>query len=257
LALGLLLVTASAALAWPEGPFTEVNISGPGIDGTATITGAGLGGMTLDNFTDYSTAIAAPTQLGAAYELHRHFIHESGQPWDFDRVIYYFDPAGGPGYVFYAQAIGYGPSHHQGRWFRATGQSVEIMRGILTPLGAWSAAVAATGGAFAEKEAAASRPDAAVPAIRSLPTTVYAVAAITALAAAGMLLYTGKRRHGVTSVPRAASSGGRWEGRPWTPNRSVPDGATPPVLISSQGRRFFGSLACTQSAICRSVFPMG
>jgi hypothetical protein len=179
-ALVMAMMTAGAALAWPVEPFSEVEVSGPGIEGVAVVTGDSLGGMTIENFTDFSNTVEAPAQLGAAYALHRYFWDETGQLWDFDRVIYTFDPAGGPGYVFYEEGVGFEPSHNEGKWFRATPQAAEIMRGILTPLGAWPAAVAATGGVFAPVEVAAAQPAIAQPATNA--AIVMTLAALLGLA---------------------------------------------------------------------------
>ena len=71
--------------------------------------------------------------MGVSYELHRYFKNEEGTLWDFDRVRYYSDPAGGRGYVEYVQAIGYDadPSYPEGLWFRATPAADAMLTRVL------------------------------------------------------------------------------------------------------------------------------
>src|SRR5262245_52973134 len=97
---GLLPLISGSDCAWPDQPFATFEITGPGLNGVATITDAELlkpitigGFMELDHFLD------KPEGLGQGYELHRYFLNRDGSWWDFDRVMYYPDPAGGPGYV--------------------------------------------------------------------------------------------------------------------------------------------------------------
>lgn len=117
----MLALPIHVAWAWPDEPFAKIEISGPGINGVATITDAErLGPMTIEGFMDFSRSIPEPQGLGEGYELHRYFLNKDGSWWDFDRVMYYPDPAGGPGYVQYLEGIGYGPAHNSGNWFRVT-----------------------------------------------------------------------------------------------------------------------------------------
>lgn len=128
----LLALTAGAAWAWPEEPFARIDISGPGINGVASVTDAELlKPMTIGGFMDFSRSLPEPQGLAEGYELHRYFLNADGSYWDFDRVMYYPDPAGGPGYVNYLEGIGYGPAHNAGKWFRATPEGEAAMQNIL------------------------------------------------------------------------------------------------------------------------------
>jgi len=132
LALALLVLTTASALAWPDAPFAKIEITGPAINGVATITGDLLSGMTIQNFMGGDT-IEKPARLGPVTELHRYFTHEDGTLWDFDRVRYYADPDGGRGYVEYVEGIGYSPWNN-GHWFRATAAADATMVSILASL---------------------------------------------------------------------------------------------------------------------------
>ena len=94
-----------------------------------------LGGMTIEGFSDFSQFVEQPEQLGEGYELHRYFKNADGTYWDFDRVRYYPDPAGGRGYVYYAEGIGYSPAWNAGKWFRATPEGDLTMQRILQSFG--------------------------------------------------------------------------------------------------------------------------
>lgn len=118
------------AWAWPEEPFAQIELSGPTLTGITTFTSEALDGMTIQNFMS-GDRIQQPTQLGPMYELHRYVLHKGGRLWDFDRVRYYTDPAGGLGYVEYVEAIGYGPSAHEGQWFRATAHADATMARLI------------------------------------------------------------------------------------------------------------------------------
>ena len=128
----LLALTTGIAWAWPEEPFAKIEISGPGITGIATITEAELlKSMTIGGFMNYDRYITEPQGLGEGYELHRYFLNKDGSWWDFDRVMYYSDPAGGPGYVKYLEGIGYGPAHNAGYWFRVTPEGEAAWQAIM------------------------------------------------------------------------------------------------------------------------------
>ena len=135
--LTLLVLATGTVLAWPEQPFAKIDISGPGINGVASITDPDLlAPMTITGFMDFTQTIPEPQNVGAGYELHRYFKHEDGTYWDFDRVRYYPDPSGGRGYVFYEEGIGYGPAHNAGQWFHATPEGDTAMQRILAPVAA-------------------------------------------------------------------------------------------------------------------------
>jgi hypothetical protein len=128
----LLALTTGVAWAWPEQPFARIDISGPGINGVASVTDPDLlKPMTIGGFMDFSRSLPEPQGLGEGYELHRYFLNADGSDWDFDRVMYYADPAGGPGYVKYLEGVGYGPAHNAGLWFRVTPEGEAAMQNIL------------------------------------------------------------------------------------------------------------------------------
>lgn len=130
-ALLLLLFTASAALAWPEGPPDKVTISGPGIKGTVEIVGRdNLEGLGPEQFFDFSRTVTTTPQGSNYYEVVR-YIKGFGPSGAFDRLRYYPGRAGSSGYVHYMEAIGYGPSHHVDQWFYATAQGDATMAKLL------------------------------------------------------------------------------------------------------------------------------
>lgn len=130
-----LALTTGVAWAWPEDSFGKIDIRGPGIEGVASVTDAGLlSPMTIEGFMNFSRAVAEPEGLGQGYELHRYFRNKDGSWMDFDRVMYYPDPAGGPGYVQYLEGIAYSPSQHAGRWYRATPAGEAAWQAILTAI---------------------------------------------------------------------------------------------------------------------------
>jgi hypothetical protein len=137
----LLAITTGVAWAWPDEPFARIDIRGPGIQGVASITDAELlRPMTIDGFMSFDRNLPQPEGLGEGYELHRYFVNQDGSLWDFDRVMYYPDPAGGPGYVNYLEGIGYGPVWNAGNWFRVTPAGEAAWQAIMTSIAASASA---------------------------------------------------------------------------------------------------------------------
>lgn len=133
----MLALPPHMAWAWPEEPFAKIEISGPGLNGVATITEAELlGPMTIEGFMDFSRPLPEPAGLGEGYELHRYFLNKDGSWWDFDRVMYYPDPAGGLGYVSYLEGIGYGPAHNSGNWYRVTPEGEVAWQAVMKSIAA-------------------------------------------------------------------------------------------------------------------------
>lgn len=127
----IMLLTASVALAWPEGPPDKVSISGPGIKGTVEIAGKdNLEGLGPEQFMDLSKSVTAVPQSSSPYEVVR-YIKGFGASGAFDRLHYYPGQGGSPGRVYYVEAIGYGPSHIEGKWFYATPQGDAAMKKLL------------------------------------------------------------------------------------------------------------------------------
>jgi hypothetical protein len=128
----MLLLTASVALAWPEGPPDKVSISGPGIKGTVEITNKeSLEGLGPEQFMDISKSVTDPPQGTTPYEVVR-YIKGFGASGAFDRLHYYPGKGGSPGRIYYVEAIGYGPSHIVGKWFYATPQGDTAMKKLLS-----------------------------------------------------------------------------------------------------------------------------
>ncbi|MGQ0600169.1 MAG: hypothetical protein ACT4QE_00575 [Anaerolineales bacterium] len=95
--LALFALIARIAYAWPEEPFAKLEITGPGINGTTSITDAELlKSMTIDGFMDFTAFIPVPEGIGEGYNLHRFFQNQDGSYLDFDHVVYFPDPQGGP-----------------------------------------------------------------------------------------------------------------------------------------------------------------
>jgi hypothetical protein len=131
----LLTLTTGVAWAWPEESFAKIEISGPGINGVASVTDAELlQPMTIGGFMDFDHSLPEPAGLGQGYELHRYFLNKDGSWLDFDRVMVYADPAGGPSYVHYLEGIGYSPAHQAGKWFRVTPEGETAWQAIKTSL---------------------------------------------------------------------------------------------------------------------------
>ncbi|HKP54159.1 MAG TPA: hypothetical protein VJ183_16090 [Chloroflexia bacterium] len=130
-ALVMLLLTASVALAWPEGPPDKVSINGPGIKGTIVIADKNsLEGLGPEQFMDFSKSVTAVPQNSTPYEVVR-YIKGFGASGTFDRLHYYPGQGGSAGRIYYVEAIGYGPSHVEGKWFYATPQGDAAMKKLL------------------------------------------------------------------------------------------------------------------------------
>ena len=130
-ALMLMILTAGAALAWPEGPPDKVTISGPGIKGTIEVTDkTSLEGLGPEQFMDLSEPVDAPSPGATPYEVVR-YIKGIGDTGEFDRLRYYPSQGSSPGYIYYAEAIGYRPSYTAGKWFQATPQGDAAMKRLL------------------------------------------------------------------------------------------------------------------------------
>jgi hypothetical protein len=123
--IALLLVAALLTLALPtahaKGPSDRIIITGPGLgdegliltdrDVTELLSMAGLEHFEIG-------AIPEPAGLGEGYTLERQYQTAPGQYQSFDRVVYYPDPNGDLGYVFY-EGIFNGSTEYDDQWFRA------------------------------------------------------------------------------------------------------------------------------------------
>lgn len=130
-----LILAAAAALSFAsvissKGAPTEVQVLGPDWYGEIIVTEpdllADLGMAALE---DVDRPLAGPVSPGTGYLLNRGY-REEGTFIPFDRVMYYTDPSGGPGFVYYLEIVnGSGP--YDGHWYRATEAGGEAMSTVL------------------------------------------------------------------------------------------------------------------------------
>jgi hypothetical protein len=131
-------VLTTAALLEPfstahaKGPADRIVISSPLLAEDMVLTDRDtliqISMANLENFE--AGSIEPPTGLTAGYTLDRQFAESPGKFRSFDRVVYYPDPAGDLGYVFY-EGIVNGSSEYDGRWFRARPVGDAAMRMII------------------------------------------------------------------------------------------------------------------------------
>lgn len=123
--LGLLCIAYPLGASAKGIPAT-VTVAGPGLITPVTETNPlampALGMLTL---MDATKPIAPPTVSGPGYELTRD---------GFDHLLYYPDPNGAAGYVYY-EGMFNGGSSYDGQWFRATPTSDATLRRLLAAHG--------------------------------------------------------------------------------------------------------------------------
>jgi hypothetical protein len=125
-----LLAQFSAAHA--KGPADRIVISSPLLAEDMVLTDRDtLVQISMANLENFEAgSIEAPAGLTAGYTLDRQFEESPGKFRSFDRVVYYADPGGDLGYVFY-EGIVNGSSEYDGRWFRARPAGDAAMRMII------------------------------------------------------------------------------------------------------------------------------
>src|SRR6266516_1134 len=103
LALAMICLSASVALAWPGGAPKRVSISGPGIKGEITVVeSALLVGLGPEQFVDFIQSARPPAGLTGGFALTRYTRYDNLSQAEFvDRFMYYPHPSGGRGYVQY------------------------------------------------------------------------------------------------------------------------------------------------------------
>ena len=134
--LTLLILTTSAALAWPDQPPDRATLSGPGLTGEVEITGKeNLGALQLGVFEDFSHGPIAAPNVGEGYRITRYFYEAS---FNFGVLHYYPDPSGGRGYVFFEDGPDLSGNHtaYDGQWFYATPEGDAAMQRILAQVAA-------------------------------------------------------------------------------------------------------------------------
>ncbi len=175
-------LTASLALAWPDTPPDRLTISGPGLDGTVTITDpVTLAAFKLGAMEDLSAGpIAAPHVTGDGYQITRYF----GGDFSFASLRYYPD-ANGRGYVYWQDGAKLEGSQtpFNKQWLAVTPAGDAAMKQLLAGLGVSLAA--ATLVSVAQAAAPAAVPGAVWP---------WLAAALAVAALAGGWLAVRRRR---------------------------------------------------------------
>lgn len=132
LACGLALLSALPALAWPDQPPDFATISGPGITGEVKITDPNLlAALALGAVEDFGRGpLAAAPKVGAGYVITRYFY---GGTFNFARLTYYLDAAGGPGYLYFEDGPDLEGSHtpFNGQWLSVTASGAAALRTII------------------------------------------------------------------------------------------------------------------------------
>ena len=126
-----LLVSLTALLLLGSGQVSAkglaeyVVITGPGLTKPLIVRGAAAHplGMWLMEIPHALTT--HPTHLGRSFTLTRD---------GFDRALYYPNPSGGQGYIFYVGLLN-GSSEYDGQWFRASVQNERALQHILGTYG--------------------------------------------------------------------------------------------------------------------------
>ncbi len=127
--LSLVVVLFLSIPAQAKGGAVKVVLSGPDWYGEIVVEDPGLlGHLGTAAFEDFQSSPEIPADLGAGYLLDRYSDASEGA-LPFDRVLYFPDPAGGRGYVYYLETVnGHGP--YDGRWFQATPEGEAAVRTV-------------------------------------------------------------------------------------------------------------------------------
>lgn len=80
-------------------------------------------------FVNFNAVVEAPSALEQGYLLTRHMLVD-GEYQAFDRVLYFSNPQGGLGYVYY---LGMVDAHgsYDGKWYRVSEKGEEALWGVL------------------------------------------------------------------------------------------------------------------------------
>jgi len=135
----LILLTNETVLA--KGSPDKITVNGPGLSDEVEISDSQvLQSYAMGEFVDFATEINAPSKLEVGYEITRRY-RIGGSNWvkAIDHFIYYPDPGGNRGYIFYAGIIDkkfiYGGSPNDGKWFRVTEGGELAMRQVFSEHG--------------------------------------------------------------------------------------------------------------------------
>jgi hypothetical protein len=134
--LALLLTAGPAPTNVPPPQLIKVLISGPGLARPIVVTDAhtlhalGVSGHALFSTPGKEPSPQAFGDPDYAYILTR---YTATGPWD--RMYYYLNPTGGPGYIFYTGLVGGGTLAFDERWFRVAPASGHTLRRLLAAHG--------------------------------------------------------------------------------------------------------------------------
>ncbi len=134
----LILLTSGTALA--KGPPDKITINGPGLPDEIEITASQtLDSFSMGQFIDFEMPINEPHSPDTGYKITRWYRIGSTTLKAIDTFIYYPNPQGDNGYVFYEGIIDkmfiYGGSPNDGKWFQVAEGVELVMRQIFTEYG--------------------------------------------------------------------------------------------------------------------------
>lgn len=134
IATALFILTAGGALA--KARFNMIGISGPGLDGLLTYTDPETTELLATGRLEaFDRPLEGPPEtLEEGYAITRYPDLDNFVPWD--QVIYYRNPAGEGGSVYYAGLFN-GSSEYDGRWFEAQPESEQYLLDLLAAEGAF------------------------------------------------------------------------------------------------------------------------
>jgi hypothetical protein len=129
----VLLLLVPSAVGRAKGPPQLVRISVPGRDGYIESGGSSVPpGLSMGQFENFNQEVEPPEIVFPPVIITRYYDTRSHVPWD--QVLYYPDPAGGQGYVYYVMIFN-GSSPYDGRWYRATTEGEAALSDLLTSKG--------------------------------------------------------------------------------------------------------------------------
>jgi len=136
----LLLMLLPCGTVLAKGAPDKITITGSDLPNGLEITDLEmLEPFAMDKFINFSIPIEEPKGLGTGYEITRYYQIDRIGPKAIDRFVYYPNPPGDGGYVFYEGIIDkmfiYGGSPHDGKWFQATEEGGRAIRQILADYG--------------------------------------------------------------------------------------------------------------------------
>ncbi len=126
------LLAAFVPAAQAKGASDRIIITSPALDEEVIVTDRAitdwLSMASLENIE--AGSIAEPTGLGEGYTLDRQFETAPDQYQSFDSAVYYPDPGGDLGYVYF-KGITNGSSEYDGKWYRARPGGDAAMKMVL------------------------------------------------------------------------------------------------------------------------------